>query len=88
MKKKSTLDGHLSTLHAVAYSPDGALLATGGDDRKVIVWDVNTREALFTLAGHTGTVFCRVQPGWYAPCDCRATTAWYGSGMSRLNMRN
>ncbi len=56
-EKLFTLNGHISTVHAVAFSPNGALLVTGSYDRKAIVWDANTGEALFTLAGHTGTIF-------------------------------
>lgn len=52
-----TFNGHLSTLHAVAFSPDGAMLATGGYNRKMILWDVNTGAEIFSLAGHTGTIF-------------------------------
>lgn len=56
-EKLFTLNGHVSTVHVAAFSPDGAMLATGSYDRKVIVWDANTGEALFTLSGHTGSVF-------------------------------
>ena len=33
------------------------MLASGSYDRKVVVWDANTGEALFTLASHTGSIF-------------------------------
>jgi WD40 repeat protein len=33
-----SLRAHRGPAHAVAFSPDGALLATGGDDGRVILW--------------------------------------------------
>lgn len=56
-EKLFTLNGHLSTIHTVAFSPDDSMLATGSYDRKVIVWNLKTGEVMFTLAGHTGSVF-------------------------------
>ncbi len=47
------LAGHTDMICAVAYSPDGRLLASGGYDRKTQVWDVATGLVQHTLAGHT-----------------------------------
>jgi WD40 repeat protein len=44
--------GHRSEIHALAFSDDGRLLASGGYDTTVIVWDVATGEQLRRLAGH------------------------------------
>lgn len=42
--------------HAVAFSPDGLLLATAGDDHKVHTWDSETGAAIETFEGHGAAV--------------------------------
>ncbi len=55
-----TLDGHGgSDVEAVVFSPDGSMLASGGDftDNNVCIWDTNTWEVLRTIeTGFTGGV--------------------------------
>ena len=41
---------------AVDISPDGARIAAAGDDHRVRVWDVQTRELVHLLQGHTDWV--------------------------------
>ncbi len=51
-----TLEGTIPRAPSVAFSPDGRLLASGGEDTTVKLWDPETGQAGRTLAGHTGRV--------------------------------
>jgi WD40 repeat protein len=48
--------GPRQPLNTVAFSPDGKLLAAGGEDHLVRLWDVATGTPRATLAGHRGNV--------------------------------
>jgi eukaryotic-like serine/threonine-protein kinase len=43
-------------VHAVAWSPDGTLIASGSDDHTVQVWDASTGARLLLYQGHTASV--------------------------------
>jgi WD40 repeat protein len=53
-----TCIGHEKEVVAVAFSPDGKLLATASYDATAKVWDATSAKELRTLAGHTGRVCC------------------------------
>jgi WD40 repeat protein/serine/threonine protein kinase len=49
-------DGHRAAVREVAFSPDGRLLVSASEDKKVIVWDFAQRKQLATLTDHTDNV--------------------------------
>ncbi|GAB1824475.1 hypothetical protein HerbRD11066_76390 [Herbidospora sp. RD11066] len=56
-QRTGRLGGHAGDVRAVAFSPDGRLLATGGADRVIRLWDpVKAAPAGPALLGHTGDV--------------------------------
>lgn len=52
-----TQDDHKSVIYAIAYSPDGKLMATGGIDKVIYIRNVNSGVIFKKFAGHTNTVY-------------------------------
>ena len=52
----ATLQGHTRAVTGVAFSPDGAILASSSVDTTVRLWNVATGESLATLHGHPDQV--------------------------------
>jgi WD40 repeat protein len=55
-QEQIALLGHTGWVSGIAFSPDGAYLATSSEDKTAKVWNVETGQELLTLSGHTGWV--------------------------------
>ena len=56
VKRLETFKGHTERLFTVAISPDDKIMASGGFDRTIRIWDLATAKHLRTLTGHTDWV--------------------------------
>ena len=52
-KQKATLTGHTDIVDVVAFSPDGAILASASVDATIRLWNPRNRKNFKTLIGHT-----------------------------------
>jgi WD40 repeat protein len=52
----NTLQGHLSRVWTIAFSPDGQMLASGSEDQTIRLWNARDGTCLTVLQGHTGGV--------------------------------
>ncbi len=48
---------HFETIRALAFSPDSAWIASGGDDEIVRIWEVETGKLVMQLVDHQGPVY-------------------------------
>lgn len=56
------LQGHTDEIWALALSPDGKYLASGGKDKRVIVWDVEKNVWVKGFSGHRDSVSVGLTP--------------------------
>jgi WD40 repeat protein len=55
--RPTPLKGHTDAAWSAAFSPDGKLLVTGGDDDVARIWNVASGTRVLTLAGHKDSVW-------------------------------
>jgi len=51
-----TFKGHSQAVHSVAFSSDGEYALSGGQDKSVILWEVETGNLIHTFTGHEKAV--------------------------------
>lgn len=45
-KQRAFSGGHMGDITALAWSPNGAMLATSASDRKIVLWDSRTQKTI------------------------------------------
>jgi WD40 repeat protein len=67
---------HASTVLAVAWSPDGARIATASDDNIVTVWQADSGKKVVSLGGHQSSI---LDLAWSPGGDRLATASFDGT---------
>lgn len=57
-KEVRQLQGHRNLVMAVAFSPDGKILASAATDKTIRLWDIATGKEVMQIQGHTDDVNC------------------------------
>jgi len=55
-RRRAELVGHTSPVLALAFSTDGAMLASAGEDAEIRIWNTSDGRPLAVLKGHTGGI--------------------------------
>ncbi|NUN95774.1 MAG: protein kinase [Candidatus Omnitrophica bacterium] len=79
----ATFSGHAGAVSAVAFSPDGALAATGGSDRAVRIWRTATGESAAVFEDHPA----RIDSILFHPDSARLATGGAEGEVTLLDLR-
>jgi two-component system phosphate regulon sensor histidine kinase PhoR len=76
--------GHQSAVRSVGFSPDGKKIVSGGNDRTVRVWEVESGKELLVLKGHPTDVYSvAFSPDGTVIADSHTTIETTGSYSNR-----
>jgi WD40 repeat protein len=79
-----TFRGHEGWISALAFSPDGGRIVSGGDDRVLKVWDSRSGREQLELRGHEGGVACAA----FSPDGARIASGSWGGGLKLWDARS
>ncbi len=84
---KRTFSGHTERVDAVAFSPDGTKIASGGNDGKLIIWDVSSGRVLHDIQADRFSVdFVTFSPdGGHVLGGCGRKMKLYGTETGQLD---
>ena len=83
-KLKALLKGHTSRVIALAFSPQGDRLVSGGRDSTAIIWDLESQSAIYRLRGHRDDVYSV----GFTPDGSRVVTGSYDKTLRLWNAEN
>jgi centriolar protein POC1 len=56
MRFITSLQGHKNWVRSAEFHPDGRLVASGGDDRTVRIWDIRTKRCVRIYEDHSSSI--------------------------------
>ena len=56
IKSRSEFHGHKEAIYTVAWSPDGRMLASAGNEKTILVWDAEDGRLAHSLTGHQDSI--------------------------------
>ncbi|VXD24105.1 nSTAND1 domain-containing NTPase [Planktothrix paucivesiculata] len=57
VQERNRLEGHETSVYSVAYSPDGKMIVSAGDDGKIILWNPKTGMIGQPILAHQGPIW-------------------------------